>query len=269
MRSADRPTIRVEAAVISWRAVKAMVFAAGMASRLRPLTDHLPKALIEVGGRPLLELVLERLIRFGVDSAVVNVHHEPDQVEAFLRTGRFGIPVAISREPELLDTGGGLKQAAPLLAGGGGSPFFIHNVDVLSAIDLGALYAGHVATGALVTVVVQPRPTGRAFLFDGEGRLVGWEEAPGGRREWAAAPSTEVERLGFCGIHVAAPALLERLSETGAFPIVRAYLRLAGEGADIRAFRADGVFWSDVGNPGKLEAVRKLAALGRLPGLTS
>ena len=239
-----------------------MVFAAGVGSRLQPLTDHLPKALIEVGGRPLLGLVLDRLIRFGVDSAVINVHHEPDQIEAWLKTGP--IPVAISREPDLLDTGGGLKKAAPLLAGS--DPFFIHNADVLSAIDLSALYTQHVESGALATLAVQPRPAGRALLFDRSGRLAGWEEAPGGRREWAGPPSPDVERLGFCGIHAASPALLSRLTESGAFPIVSAYLRLAREGADIRAFRADDVFWRDVGSPEKLEAVRRLAAGGRLPG---
>ena len=235
-----------------------MVFAAGVGSRLRPLTNRVPKALIEIGGRPLLELVLERLVRCGVDFAVVNVHHEPNQIEEFLRTGRIKIQVAVSREPELLDTGGGLKHAAPLLAGA--EPFFIHNVDVVSAIDLGALYSQHVGSDALATLAVQPRPTGRALLFHRDGRLSGWEESPGGRREWAGPPSSDVERLGFCGIHVASPALLGRLSEFGAFPIVSAYLRLAGEGAHIRAFRADGVFWSDVGNAEKLEAVRKSAA---------
>jgi NDP-sugar pyrophosphorylase family protein len=240
-----------------------MVFAAGVGSRLRPLTDHVPKALIEVGGRPLLELVLDRLVSFGVDSAVVNVHHEPDRIEAFLRTDRIRIPVALSREPELLDTGGGLKNAAPLLTGA--QHFFIHNVDVLSAIDLGALLAQHAESGALATLTVQPRPAGRALLFDRDGRLVGWEEAPGGRREWAGPPSLDVERLGFCGIHAASLALLGRLSERGAFPIVSAYLRLAREGADIHAFRADGVFWADVGSQEKLDAVRRLADEGRLP----
>jgi NDP-sugar pyrophosphorylase family protein len=241
-----------------------MVFAAGVGSRLRPLTDRVPKALIEIGGRPLLELVLERLMRVGVDAAVVNVHHEPNQIETFLKSGRIGIPVAVSREPELLDTGGGLKHAAPLLAGQ--EPFFIHNVDVLSGIDLKALYAQHVGSEALVTLAVQSRPAGRAFLFDRDGRLAGWEEAPGGRREWAGPPHANVERLAFCGIHVASPALLGRLSESGAFPIVTAYLRLAREGAAICAFRADGVFWSDVGNAEKLETVRQLAEQGRLPG---
>ena len=234
-----------------------MVFAAGVGNRLRPLTDHVPKALIGVGGHTLLELVLERLIQAGVDFAVVNVHHEPEQIEAFLRSGRIKIKTAVSRETELLDTGGGLKHAAPFLAGE--EPFFIHNVDVVSAIDLDALYAQHVHSDALATLAVQPRPTGRALLFHKDGRLAGWEEAPGGRQEWAGPPSSDVERLGFCGIHVASPALLGRLSETGAFPIVSAYLRLAGEGADIHAFRADGVFWSDVGNPEKLENVRRLA----------
>jgi NDP-sugar pyrophosphorylase family protein len=243
--------------------VKAMVFAAGVGSRLRPLTDRTPKALIEVGGRPLLELVLDRLMRFGVDSVVVNVHHEPDRIEAYLRMGRIKLPIVLSREPELLDTGGGLKKAAPLLAGE--ESFFVHNVDVVSAIDLGLLYAQHTESGALATLAVQPRPSGRAFLFERGGRLAGWEEAPGGRREWAGSPAHDVQRLGFCGIHAVSPALLGRLCESGKFSIVSAYLRLAREGADIRAFRADSAFWTDVGSPEKLEAVRRLAAEGRLP----
>lgn len=246
--------------------MKAMVFAAGLGTRLAPLTDTVPKALIEVGGRPLLEIVLARLARAGVDAAVVNVHHLPAAIEAWLASAQSPMPVALSRETDLLDTGGGLKHAAALLAGE--EPFFIHNVDVLSAIDLGALMAQHAASDALATLAVQPRSRGRGLLFDEEGRLVGWEEAPGGRRLWAARPVPGAERLAFCGIHAASPALLERLDEsgeTGAFPLVDAYLRLAGEGADIRAFRADGVFWADVGNAEKLAAVRKLAAEGRLP----
>jgi NDP-sugar pyrophosphorylase family protein len=242
--------------------VKAMVFAAGLGTRLRPLTEQLPKALIEVGGRPLIEIVLARLARAGVDAAVVNVHHLPAQIEAWLAAARPGLTVTLSRETDLLDTGGGLKLAAPLLAGE--EPFFIHNVDVLSGIDLGTLMAQHRASGALATLAVQPRSRGRGLLFDGEGRLVGWEEAPGGRREWAGRPVPSAERLAFCGIHAASPALLAHLSETGAFPLVNAYLRLAGEGAAIGAFRADGAFWADVGNAEKLAAVRKLAAEGRL-----
>lgn len=243
--------------------MKAMVFAAGLGTRLRPLTDTLPKALIEVGGRPLLAIVLARLARAGVDAAVVNVHHLPAAIESWLAGARLPMPVALSRETELLDTGGGLKHAAPLLAGE--EPFFIHNVDVLSAIDLGALMAQHNASGALATLAVQPRSRGRGLLFDEDGRLVGWEESPGGRRLWAARPVPEAERLAFCGVHAASSALFGRLSESGAFPLVDAYLRLAGEGADIRAFRADGVFWADVGTAEKLAAVRKLAAEGRLP----
>jgi N-acetyl-alpha-D-muramate 1-phosphate uridylyltransferase len=240
-----------------------MVFAAGVGSRLRPLTDRVPKALIEIGGRPLLELILRRLVRFGVDYAVVNAHHQSDQIEHFLRNADVGIPLVVSHEPELLDTGGGLKKAGPLLESS--EPFFIHNVDVVSGIHLDTLYARHIASRALATVAVQPRPAGRALLFDRLGKLVGWEEAPGGRREWAGSPAPDVERFGFCGIHVANPELPGLLTESGVFPIVTSYLRLAGEGADIRAFRADNSFWADVGSPEKLDRIRKVAAEGRLP----
>ncbi len=140
-------------------------------------------------------------------------------------------------------------------------------MDVLSAIDLGALMAQHRASGALATLAVQPRTSGRGLLFDAEGRLVGWEESPGGRRKWAGRAVPGAERLAFCGIHAAGPALLGRLSETGAFPIVDAYLRLAGEGADIRAFRADGVFWADVGNAEKLGGRAQAGRGGATAGL--
>src|SRR5262249_2672893 len=153
--------------------------------------------------------------------------------------------------------GGGLKKAGPLLESA--VPIFIHNVDVLSGIDLSALHRRHATSGALATLAVQPRPTGRALLFDPHGRLAGWEEAPGGRPEGAGPPLSSVERLGFCGIHVVSPSLPGLLTESGAFPIVSAYLRLAREGADIRAFRADDSYWADVGSAAKLEAVERLA----------
>lgn len=235
--------------------MKAMVLAAGVGSRLKPLTDATPKALVEVGGVTMLERVLRRLIAAGVDEAVLNLHHLPGPIEAYLKgKENFGIRIHLSREEEtLLDTGGGLKQAARFLRGP--EPFLVHNVDVLSDLDLGALLAAHRASGALATLAVRERDTSRKLLFDRAGLLVGREEK--GLRHWAGRPVTEPAAFGFDGVHAVSPALFERMSEDGVFSINDVYLRLAGEGAQIRAFRADGWRWLDVGSPEKLERARR------------
>lgn len=239
--------------------MKAMVLAAGEGRRLRPLTDKTPKALMEVGGVPMLELVIRRLVGAGVDGVIVNTFHLAEQVEAFLKGRDLGVPVSVSQEEVLLDTGGGLKKAAPFFTDG--RPFFVHNSDVYSELDLRAMYNAHAESGALATLAVCDRPTTRHLLFDGRGRLCGRQSLKGGLT-WAAAPVDRPLRLAFNGIHVVSPELLGRLSETGAFPIMDAYLRLAGEGADIRAFRMDDRYYNDIGDMGKLAEVRRRAPRG-------
>lgn len=237
--------------------MKAMVLAAGIGSRLKPLTDVKPKALVDINGTPMLELVLRRLIDAGVDSAIVNVFHLPDQIESFLKGRKnFGIKIELSRETELLDTGGGLKKAAAFFDDG--KPFFLHNADVFSDVNLGLIYHRHEESGALATLSVRARHSGRRLLFGGDGLLCGWEGRDG-RTQWAGAPNKDAERLAFDGIHVISPAIFGKLSEEGVFPIVGAYLRLAGLGEKIRAFRADDYFWRDIGGMGKLEEVRRKA----------
>jgi NDP-sugar pyrophosphorylase family protein len=234
--------------------MKAMILAAGIGTRLRPLTDTTPKALIEVGGAPMIERVIRRLRAAGVTELVVNLFHLGDRIVEFLASRRdFGLRVAYAREAELLDTGGGLKNAAWFFDDG--RPFFLHNVDVLSDIDLGAMLRVHCETGALATVAVQRRPGARQLLFDRDGRLCG-REAPEGTT-WAGGPVGDAERLGFTGIHVIDPAIFARMTESGAFPITRTYLRLAEEGAWIAAFRADGRDWMDIGSPEKLASAHR------------
>jgi len=231
--------------------MKAMVFAAGRGTRLGPITQDRPKALAEIEGRTLLEIVLERLHAAGVNEVVINLHHFAKQIEAFLaRRGNFGLTVYFSHEAELLDTGGGLKKAARWLAGDPEDSFLIHNVDVLSDIDLPALMQAHRASGALATLAAKPRETSRALLFDGEGLLCGRVKSTG--EQLVRAPRGEPERLGFAGIHAASCALLPLLEESGAFSIVDAYLRLAGAGLPIRVFRADANRWRDAGRPSDL-----------------
>lgn len=234
--------------------MKAMILAAGVGSRLRPLTDETPKALIDVGGVPMIERVVRRLKAAGVAEIVVNLFHLPDRIVEFLASRHnFGLRIAFTHETELLDTGGGLKNAAWFFDDG--RPFFLHNVDVLSDIDLMALLRFHTDTGSLATLAVQPRPSSRQLLFDSDGRLVGRETAQGA--EWAHGPVAPVERLGFTGIHVIDPAIFSRMSETGIFPITRTYLRLAGEGERIVAYRTDGQYWQDIGSREKLEEARR------------
>jgi MurNAc alpha-1-phosphate uridylyltransferase len=235
--------------------MKALILAAGVGSRLRPLTDATPKALLPVGGVPMLERALIRLKDAGARSFVVNAHHHAQAVADFCAdlSRRHGVPVSVSREDDvLLDTGGAIKKAAPLLRGR--EPFFVHNADVLTDLDLRALYDAHLGSGALATLSVRARETSRAFLFDPQGRFVGHDDRSNDRTTWIKGPVPGAQRLAFDGLHVISPALLDKMTETGVFSVIKTYLRLAAAGADIRAFRGDRWAWHDIGTPEKLAA---------------
>ncbi len=240
--------------------MKAMVFAAGLGTRLRPLTGDRPKALVTLAGQTLLQIALARLRAFGIAEVIVNVHHFADRIVDYLAANRnFGMRIEISREDTLLDTGGGLKQAAWFfLESGRDEPFLVHNVDVLSTIDLAHMLRFHRQRAALATLAVQQRKTSRALLFDAEDRLVR-RAAPDRFAPHAATPA--LDPLAFSGIHVISPRIFARLDEQGAFSIIEAYLRLAAAGEPILAFRADGARWRDLGRPEQLaEAEREVAA---------
>src|SRR5262249_9635199 len=155
--------------------MKAMVFAAGLGTRLRPLTNDRPKALVEIAGHTLLEITLRRLATFGIREVIVNVHHFADMVVDYLKkNNNFGMRVEISREEVLLDTGGGLKKAAWFfLEGGSPEAFLIHNADVVSAVDLARIARQHRNSGSLATLAVQDRRTSRYLLFDEHSQLCG------------------------------------------------------------------------------------------------
>ncbi|MDR3765349.1 MAG: sugar phosphate nucleotidyltransferase [Acidobacteriota bacterium] len=241
--------------------MRAMVLAAGLGTRLRPLTDSRPKALVELNGRTLLEITLERLRGFGIEDVVINAHHFADLLIEHLRAhDNFGMRVAVSREPELLDTGGGLKQAASLLLRDGyRGPVLVHNVDVLSAIDLNALLREHDERRAMATLAVQHRQGSRQLLFDSAGLLCGRHTR--GREPEIVRPAPEAEALAFCGVHVLAPEIFSRMDTAAVFPIIGTYLRLAGENESIRAYHVDGVYWRDLGTAASLQqAAADLAA---------
>ena len=229
--------------------MKAMVLAAGLGTRLRPLTDKRPKALVEIGGRTLLEITLSRLRDFGIREVIINVHHFAEMVVAYLKAHQnFGMHIEISREDLLLDTGGGLKRAGWFfLADASREPFLLHNADIVSMVDFARLVKFHHDRAALATLAVQERETSRYLLFD-EFQLCGRRAGPDGEAE-LVKPSSGWRALAFTGIHVISPGFLRMMNEDGAFSIIGTYLRLAAAGKNILGFPADDYYWRDLGRP--------------------
>jgi NDP-sugar pyrophosphorylase family protein len=230
--------------------MKAMILAAGLGTRLRPLTDNRPKALVEVGGRTLLEITFSRLREFGVREAIINVHHFADMVVDYLKANdNFGMRIEVSREEVLLDTGGGLKKAAHFFLENSSplnEPFILHNVDVISTIDLGRMVQCHAERQALATLAVQDRETSRYLLFDQQLRLCG-RRAGKDQSPELVRPVQQAQALAFSGIHVISPRLFKMMTEEGSFSIITSYLRLAAQGESIAGFRSDEYYWRDLG----------------------
>ena len=239
-----------------------MILAAGLGTRLRPLTDDRPKALVEVGGRTLLEITLVRLREFGVDEVIVNVHHFADMVVDYLaKHNNFGMRIEISREDVLLDTGGGLKKAAWFFLEDSArvdEPFILHNVDVISTIDLDRMVQFHKERKAVATLAVQARETSRYLLFDESLRLAGRMSGKNGEAEFVRpSQQLEIQALAFSGIHVISPRLLSMMTEDAAFSIITSYMRLAGQGEQIIGFRSDEYLWRDLGQPENVALAEK------------
>jgi NDP-sugar pyrophosphorylase family protein len=247
--------------------MKAMILAAGLGTRLRPLTNNRPKALVELAGRNLLEITLARLSAAGVTEVIVNTHHYADLIQDFLRSHTpAGIRIEISPEPILLDTGGGLKNAAWFFRESGphsNQPFILHNVDILSNIDLTAMLRFHREQNALALLAVQNRPTSRPLLFDEQcnlcGRIIG-----AGEREMARPVESPIP-LAFNGIHILSPRIFDLMTEEGAFSIIPTYLRLAAGGESVRCYRADEFYWRDLGRPEHLDQAAIDIAAGLCP----
>src|SRR6266404_3404959 len=219
--------------------MRAMILAAGLGTRLRPLTDTRPKALVEIAGRTLLEITLTRLRAFGIAEVIINVHHFADQVIDYLKSHKsFGMRIEISREEVLLEDPNLLDE-----------PFLLHNVDVISTIDLRRMVQFHIEKQALATLAVQKRESSRLLLFDDEPRLCGRMYVRDQEAEKAEMVrfSPKLEPFAFSGIHLISPRLLPMLTEEGIFSIIPAYLRLAAQGQPILAFRADAYYWRDLG----------------------
>ena len=231
--------------------MKAMIFAAGIGSRLKPLTDNMPKALIPVNGKPMLEHVILKLKAFGFDQIVINIHHLGEQIIDFLKANNnFGIQIFISDEKDyLLDTGGGLKKAQQFLQGD--EPFLIHNADIISDIDLKKLYDSHLENNPLATLLVSQRETSRYLLFDKSNKLCGWRNRETGEIKsfYPYFDPSHYQEYAFGGIHVLSPQIFDWLQEwTGRFSIINFYLSVCAK-TNIRAYVAENLHLLDIGKP--------------------
>lgn len=238
--------------------MKALLFAAGLGTRLKQHTENKPKALVMLAGKPLLQHAIEHLKKFGITDVTINVFHFADQVISFVHENNsFGIQIHFSDErPQLLDTGGGLKKAGDLLKGS--EPILIYNVDVISNLDLNVLLDYHLRQKALATLVVRSRQTSRYLMFDPNLLLAGWRNF---RNEESiiSRPDafTNAQPFAFSGIHIIQPELIDLITEEGKFPIMDLYLRLAKQNP-IKAFVDESEIWMDLGKPEQLLAAKKI-----------
>ena len=234
-----------------------MLFAAGLGTRLKEETFNKPKALVEVGGKTLLERAIEKLADVGVSKIVVNVHHYSQLLIDFIEGKNWHVPVLVSDESNLLlETGGGLKNAAHLFSGT--APILVYNVDILSDLDLKQVLKTHIENESLATLVVRKRETQRYFMFDKEMQLVGWVNKKTGEKKTSRPNKFEgATEFAFSGIHIVQPEIFDYLPEENRFSIIKVYLELARD-KKILGFIDRSTLWMDVGKPLALEEARRL-----------
>lgn len=238
--------------------MKAMILAAGLGTRLLPLSKDRPKALIPVAGSPLLEIVLRRLIAAGFDEIIINAHHYAEQISDFIHKHEFpDIRIEISVEETLLDTGGGLKNAAWFFDDN--QPFLLHNVDVLTDMDYSVLMNSQKRHSALATLAVRKRKSSRYLLFDDQGKLCGWKSERDGKVIMAVPTKGRLQEFAFSGIHVISPKLFDYFEQEDIFSIIDTYLKAAAQGAAIFAFPSDQWQWLDAGKLNNLQHAESLA----------
>ena len=233
-----------------------MILAAGLGTRLQPLTNDRPKALVEINGVSLLEHIIRRLKSFGFREIVINIHHFPDQIIKFLESkSNFGIDIKISDERQKpLDTGGGLKKAAGLLQSP--EPILVHNVDVLSQIPLQSLIVEHHISGALATLTVSQRESNRYLIFNQDNQLIGWQNIKTGEIRGKISGKKPVKQLAFSGIQVISPKILQLLPDKEVFSLIDLYLNLC-QHYNIRAYEHEAQQFLDVGKPEQLAKAEK------------
>lgn len=241
--------------------MKAFILAAGLGTRLRPWTEHHPKALVPVGGVPMLARVIGTLKEQGFDKIVVNVHHFADQITEYLRDNDFGVEILISDESGLLlDTGGAIVHAAPLLFADSES-VLVHNVDILSNADLRELMVSHDRSGALATLLVSDRESSRKLIADEHWKLCGWHNEKTGKfLPSGFVETSEMRRVAFSGIHVISSDIVSRMKSRcmkGKFPIMDFYLGECSKG-DIMCHHTDRLALIDIGKPESLKEANRL-----------
>ncbi|MDR2911651.1 MAG: nucleotidyltransferase family protein [Bacteroidales bacterium] len=237
--------------------MKAMIFAAGLGTRLLNETSEKPKALVEINGKTLLQHTIEKLKNEGITEIVVNIHHFSEKIKTFLKENDFGVQINISDESEkLLDTGGGLKKAAVFLTGD--EPVIIYNVDIISNLSLKKLAEFHEKSGALATVAVRKRQTQRYLKFDKNNRLVGWINKKTGEIKISVHENFEnATEMAFSGIHIVQPEVLKLMPEENKFSIIDLYLELAKTHI-IKGYFDNSEIWMDLGKPEELAKARQI-----------
>ena len=245
--------------------MKALIFAAGLGTRLRPLTNDRPKAMVELAGKPMLQHVIERVAAAGFDDITINIHHFGQTIIDFLeKNNNFGLNVHISDERGLLlDTGGGILKARQWLDGD--EPFLVHNTDIISTLDLKAFYDYHVEHDALATILVKERNTQRYLLFDEDDRMCGWTNKATGEIKPDAEKlvGKRLSELAFGGLHVISPSIfpyLERFrrQEGEKFSIIPFYISECKHHL-IHGYHPDSDYqWLDIGKPETLALAQEL-----------
>jgi NDP-sugar pyrophosphorylase family protein len=237
--------------------MKAMILAAGLGFRLRPLTNTIPKALIKIGDTPLLEFVIKKLCHYGFTDIIINVHHYPDMIINFLEENKnFGVNISISDERDmLLDTGGGLKKASYFFSGN--DPFLIYNCDIVTDMNLQTLFDYHLKNNAMCTLAVRDRASSRYFIFDEDNSLCGWWNKSTGEKKSIRWSDSVFTAKAFSGIQIINPKALDLFPDKKVFSLVEFYLLIA-QNCKIEGFDHTETEWADVG---KLETLKKMQSV--------
>jgi NDP-sugar pyrophosphorylase family protein len=234
--------------------MQAMILAAGLGTRLKPVTDDLPKALVKIDGKTLLEIAIRKLIENDFRRIVINVHHFADKIKEFLDKNTFAADIFISDESDLLlDTGGGIKRAKHLFDD---CPILVHNVDIISNLNLKEFYQYHLIDDAIASLVVSDRVSNRYLLFNDDNILCGWQDVKKNEKI-IVRDNIKLSQFAFSGIHILNPHLIDSFPKEQIFSVIKAYLKIAAT-EDIHAYVSNDLKWIDVG---KVDSIQKADAL--------